>query len=67
MSSRTLPIHPKNRDLYGVEVYTQSNAKPTEFTPVFCDTCRFFGRKTTTARDLDQKKCGPFSVVSSRY
>jgi len=26
MSSRTFPIHPKNRDLYGPEVYTQSNA-----------------------------------------
>ena len=25
MSSRAFPIHPKNRDLYGPEVYTQSN------------------------------------------
>ena len=67
MSPRTLPIHFKNRDLYGLEVYTQSNAKPAGFTPVFSETCRFFKRKTTTASDLYQKKCGPFSVVSSRY
>jgi hypothetical protein len=60
MSSRTLPIHPKNRDLYGCGVYTQSNAKPRGFTPLFSPIWSLLVPKTRTAARLYQRNVDLF-------
>ena len=55
MSSRTFLIHPENRDLYGPEVYTQSNAKPMGFTPLFSSIWSLLTRKTRTTPGRHQR------------
>jgi hypothetical protein len=60
MSSRTIPIHPKNRDLYGPGVYTKSNAEPTGFTPLFSPTWSLLAPKTRTAAGHHQRNTDLF-------
>ena len=67
LSSRTFQFTPKIRDLYGAEVYTRSNAKPTRFTPLCLAIWSFRAAETPNSASCDTKKCGPFSAVSSRY
>jgi hypothetical protein len=67
MSSRAFPIPPQESRPLRAEVYTQSNAKPTKFTPLFSAIWALLATKTRTAAGFYLKKCGPFPVVSSRY
>ena len=68
MSSRAFPTHPKDRDLYGAEVYIQSNAKKRGFTPLFWHIWRSLVREgRTAATRLFERNLDLFSVVSSRY
>ena len=60
MSSRAFPIHPKDRDLYGPEVYTQSNAKPTRFTPLFSRIWSLLVPKTSAAAGPYQRNVDLF-------
>jgi hypothetical protein len=66
MSSRTR-LNSQNRDLYSPEVYTQSNAAPTGFTPLFSNVFELPDAKNKSRRRRPAKKCGPFPLVSSRY
>ncbi len=59
-------FHAGIRDLYGRELYTESNAKPTEFMPVVSIVCSFPAQKSRTANDRYQRNLDLF-VVSSRY
>ncbi len=67
MSARTFPIHPKNRDLYGPGVYTQSDANTNGVSAFVFAHLELAGAENHNRRWPLPKKCGPFSVVSSRY
>ena len=60
MSSRRLPTYPEDRDLYGPEVYTQSDAEPREFAYLFSSTWSLRTRKTRSAAGLYQQKMWTF-------
>jgi hypothetical protein len=66
MSSRTLPIHPKNRDLYGPELYPVES-KTNEVYVFVLVYLQLTDAENQNRRADIPKKCGPFSVVSSRY
>jgi len=67
VSLANIPRLLRDGALYGGEVYTVLDDKPTAVTALFLTTWSLLAQKPGALRPALPEKCGPFSAASSRY